>query len=140
MLETVRQYAHERLNEAGEGEATRNRHLEFYVALAEEAEPELHGREQRAWFARLDPELENFLAAHAWCDRAEELAEPGLRLVFSLKVYLLHRGLVALGRRVTVEDLTRPGAHARNLARCRVLWVAGEFSYFMAVTGRQDIT
>jgi non-specific serine/threonine protein kinase len=131
MLETVRQYAHDRLNEASESEATRNRHLEFYVALAEEAQPELLGREQSAWFARLDPERENFLAAHGWCDRAEELAELGLRLVFSLKVYLLHRGLVALGHRVTVEALTRPGAQGRNLARCRVLWVAGEFSYFM---------
>src|SRR5467141_3501702 len=103
MLETVRQYAHDRLNEAGEGEATRNRHLEFYVALAEEAQPELVGRDQSAWFARLDPERENFLAAHGWCDRAEGLAELGLRLVFPLKMYLLHRGLVALGHGVTVE-------------------------------------
>jgi non-specific serine/threonine protein kinase len=135
MLETVRQYAHERLNEAGEGEATRNRHLEFYVALAEEAEPELLGREQSAWFTRLDPELENFLAAHVWCDRAEELAELGLRLGFSLKVYLLHRGLMALGQRVTAEALTRPGAQARNLARCRALWAAGELSYFIGRYG-----
>jgi non-specific serine/threonine protein kinase len=131
MLETVRQYAHDRLNEASEGEATRNRHLEFYVALAEEAEPELAGREQSAWFARLDPELENFLAAHAWCDRAEELAELGLRLGFPLKMYLLHCGLMALGHRVTVEALTRPGAQGRNLARCRALWAAGELSYFI---------
>jgi tetratricopeptide (TPR) repeat protein len=135
MLETVRQYAHDRLNEAGEGEATRNRHLEFYVALAEEAEPELVGREQSAWLARLDPERENFLAAHAWCDRAEELAEPGLRLVFSLKMYFLHHGLVALGQRVTVEALTRPGAQGRNLARCRALWAAGVLSYLMGRYG-----
>jgi non-specific serine/threonine protein kinase len=135
MLETVRQYAHDRLNEAGEGEATRNRHLEFYVALAEEAEPELVGREQSAWFARLDPERENFLAAHAWCDRAEELAELGLRLVFSLKVYLLNRGLVALGHRVTVEALMRPGAQGRDLARCRALWAASELSYFIGRYG-----
>lgn len=135
MLETVRQYAHDRLIEASEGEATRDRHVAFYVALAEEVEPELVGREQSAWFARLDPELENFLAAHAWCDRAEELAELGLRLVFSLKVYLLHRGLVTLGHRVTVEALARPGAQGRNLARCRALWAAGELSYFMGRYG-----
>jgi predicted ATPase len=135
MLETVRQYAHDRLNEAGEGETTRNRHLEFYVALAEQAEPELLGREQSAWLARLDPERENFLAAHAWCDRAEGLAELGLRLVFSLKVYLLNRGLMALGHRVTVEALMHPGAQARNLARCRALWVAGELSYIMGRYG-----
>ena len=71
MLETVHQYAHDRLHEAGEDEAARNRHLEFYVALAEEAEPELVGPEQRAWFARIDQERENLLAAHAWCDHAK---------------------------------------------------------------------
>jgi predicted ATPase/DNA-binding winged helix-turn-helix (wHTH) protein len=131
MLETVRQYAQDRLNESGEGEATRNRHLAFFVALAEEAEPELVGQKQGAWFARLDLERENLLAAHSWCDHAEDGAELGLRLVFSLGVYLLHRGLVPLRHRVTEDALTRPGAEARNLARCRALWAAAEASYFM---------
>ena len=125
MLETVRQYAHERLIEAGEGEATRNRHLDFYLALAEEVGPQ-----QGAWLARLDPELENFLAAHAWCDHGEELAEAGLRLVSALGGYLIERGLAALGQRVAVEALARPAAQARNLARCRGLWAAGKFSFF----------
>ena len=131
MLETVRQYAHERLSEAGEGEATRNRHLEFYVALAEDAQPELVGRGQRAWFARLDFERENLLAAHDWCEHAEELAEPGLRLVYSLYEYWKHSGLMALGHRVTVEALARTGAQERNLARCRALLTAGVFSFFV---------
>ena len=130
MLETVRQYAHDRLNEAGEGEAMRDRHLEFYVALAEEADPELVGRDQSAWFARLDPEQENLLAAHAWCDHAKDGTELGLRLVVSLWMYLRQRLLLALGHRITVEALARPGAQGRNRARCRALWVAGEFSYF----------
>lgn len=131
MLETVRQYAQDRLDESGDGEATRNRHLAFFVALAEEAQPQLVGQEQGAWFARLDLERENFLAAHSWCDHAEDGAELGLRLVFSLAVYLLHRGLVPLRHRVTEDALTRPGAEVRNLARCRALWTAGEASYFM---------
>jgi predicted ATPase/DNA-binding winged helix-turn-helix (wHTH) protein len=133
MLETVRQYAHDKLIEAGEGEATRNRHLEFYLALAEEAEPELVGPEQGAWLARLDPELENFLVAHVCCDHAKDGAQMGLRLVFSLKMYLRQRGLTALGYRITVEALARSGAEERNLVRCRALWAAGEHSYF---TGR----
>ncbi|HXS54239.1 MAG TPA: tetratricopeptide repeat protein [Usitatibacter sp.] len=131
MLETVRQYAQDRLNQSGEGEATRDRHLAFFVALAEEAEPQLVGQEQGAWFARLDLERENLLAAHSWCDHAEDGAELGLRLVFSSGVYLLHRGLVALRHRVTEEALTRRGAEVRSLARCRALWAAGEASYFM---------
>ena len=71
LLETVRQYAQERLNESGEGDATRARHLAFYLALAEKARPELVGPEQGAWLARLDLERENLLAAHAWCDRRD---------------------------------------------------------------------
>jgi non-specific serine/threonine protein kinase len=135
MLETVRQYAHDRLNEAGEGEATRNRHLEFYVALAEEAEPELVGSEQGAWLARLDQERENLLAAHSWCDHAEGSADLGLRLIFSLSPYLVHRGLIALAHRVAVQALTRSGAQGRNLARCRALWAVGEVSYFIGRYG-----
>src|SRR5436853_204100 len=81
--------------------------------------------------ARLDLERENLLAAHSWCDHAEDGAELGSRLVFSLGVYLLHRGLVPLRHRVTEDALTRPGAEVRNLARCRALWAAGEASYFM---------
>jgi tetratricopeptide (TPR) repeat protein len=131
MLETVRQYAQDRLNEAGEGEATRNRHLEFYVALAEKAEPELVGWQQAAWFTRLDSELENFLVAHACCDHAENGAQMGLRLVFSLKMYFRQRGLTVLGHRITVEALARVGAQERNLARCRALWAAGLHCYFM---------
>ena len=135
MLETVRQYACDRLNESGEGEAARNRHLEFYVALAEEADPELVGQKQSAWFARIDQERENLLAAHAWCDHANNGAELGLQLVFALRQYLVHRGLVPLGHRVTEDALMRPGAQGRNLARCRALWAAGEASYFMGRYG-----
>ena len=72
MLETVRQYADERLAASGEMRRRRaSRHLAFYLALAEQARPELIGPEQREWLARLDPERENLLAAHAWCDRAD---------------------------------------------------------------------
>jgi predicted ATPase/DNA-binding winged helix-turn-helix (wHTH) protein len=135
MLETVRQYAQDRLNEAREDEAARERHLQFYVALAEKSEPELVGRDQGAWLARLDPELENFLAAHACCDHAEGGVELGLRLVWSLKMYLRQRGLTALGHRITVEALARPGAQAGKLVRCRALCAAGEHSYFMGRYG-----
>jgi predicted ATPase/DNA-binding winged helix-turn-helix (wHTH) protein len=139
MLETVRQYAHDRMNEAGEGEVTRNRHLEFYVALAEEAEPELVGRQQRAWYARIDQERENLLVAHSWCDHAEDGAGLGLRLVFALHRYFVYRGLMVLGHRVTLEALARPGAQGRDLARCRALWAAAQLSYFMGWYGEAKV-
>jgi non-specific serine/threonine protein kinase len=135
MLETVHQYAQDRLHEAGEDETARNRHLEFYVALAEEAESELVGPEQRAWFARIDQERENLLAAHAWCDHAKNGDELGLQLVFALRQYLVHRDLIALEHRLATEALARPGAQGRSLARCRALWLAGDAGYFMGRYG-----
>ena len=137
MLESVRQYAQERLNEAGENEATRNRHLEFYVELAEQAEPALGGKEHGMSLARLDPELENFLAAHDWCDHARDGAGLGLRLAVSLHTLLCDRAFLTLQRRqrMILESLARPGARQRDLTRCRALRTAGILSYFM---GRHD--
>src|SRR5437588_2311464 len=66
MLETVREYAIERLEASGDATALRRRHARWCVALAESAEQELEGREQANWFARLDAERENLRAAAAW--------------------------------------------------------------------------
>jgi non-specific serine/threonine protein kinase len=119
MLETVRQYAQERLEDAGEGAAMRDRHLAYVVAFAERAAPELVRNDQLAWLARLDHERENLLAAHAWCDHATDGAALGLRLVYALLIYFRNRGLLALQLRVTVEALSRPGADAPTVARGR---------------------
>ena len=67
MLETVRQYAEERLNERGEGEATRARHVAHFVAMGEEAEPHVRGPDQDAWMSRFKQEHENLIAALTWC-------------------------------------------------------------------------
>ena len=127
MLETVRQYALERLDGSGEAGATRHRHLEFYLALAERARPELIGPRQREWLARLDHERENMIAAHAWCDHVDDGGVLGLRLVRAVKFYLFNRGLLALGLAATKEALARPGAQARNFERCRALSDVGQF-------------
>jgi non-specific serine/threonine protein kinase len=65
-LETVRQYAAERLAEAGEEAATRGRHAAWAAALAEQAGPGLLARDQLGWLARLDVEHDNLRAALAW--------------------------------------------------------------------------
>jgi predicted ATPase len=71
MLETVREYALERLRESGEEEQTRNLHLDFFVIMAEEAEPNLFGKEQGLWMKKLGEEQENILAANDWCARSK---------------------------------------------------------------------
>jgi non-specific serine/threonine protein kinase len=65
LLETVRQYARDRLLEAGEAEAVRGRHAGWCLALAEEAEPALVGDNQREWLDRLEREHDNLRAALA---------------------------------------------------------------------------
>ena len=135
LLESVRQYAQERLGESGEDSGTRSRHCAFFLALAEKSSAELVGPEQGAWLARLDLEGENILAAQAWCDHAEDGAELGLRFVHAVKLYMVYRGLLALLHRAAVDALARPGAEKPSSARCRALHAAGQVTYYMGRYG-----
>jgi predicted ATPase len=85
MLETVRAYAAERMEESGEGEAVRRRHATFYLDLAREAEPVLHryGVEQAAWMDRLESEQDNLHAALDWSLAGADV-ELGLHLALAL--------------------------------------------------------
>jgi len=66
MLETIRQYAREKLLEAGEVERYADRHFAAFSALAEAAEPELHGPSMTDWLDRMDADIENLDAALEW--------------------------------------------------------------------------
>lgn len=66
MLETIRVYGQAQLCASGEAEEIRARHAEYFVNLAERAEPELFGPDQHEWFARLERECGNFLAIERW--------------------------------------------------------------------------
>ncbi|MBL0143515.1 MAG: tetratricopeptide repeat protein [Betaproteobacteria bacterium] len=131
LLETVREYAWEHLEESGESAAVQARHLAWFLALAEKARVEIAGPDQAAWLARLDLDRENILAAHAWCDRAEGGSDSGLRLVRALRPYWINRGLPGLAYRLVVEALTRRGAEERTLVRCRALFDAGQLDSWM---------
>lgn len=135
LLETVRHYAQERLKESSEEDQSRMRHLVFFLALAEKAQPKMLGPEQGAWLWQLDLERENLLAAHGWCARAAGGAELGLRLVYALAEYWENRGGLELGYRMTVEALTRAGATGRSLVRCQALSAAGRLGRPMGRSG-----
>ncbi len=82
MLETLREYGQERLQEAGEAEETRKKHLEFFLGLAERAEGELQGTQQREWLERLEKEQDNFRAALSY--GLEREPEKALKLAAAL--------------------------------------------------------
>ncbi|HLO17983.1 MAG TPA: hypothetical protein VK206_24345, partial [Anaerolineales bacterium] len=86
MLETMRQYANEKLFESNESDRLRDRHLEYFLNLAESAEPHLIRPEQLEWLAKLDADYENLRRALEWA-LGKESAEFSLRLCAALGAY-----------------------------------------------------
>jgi predicted ATPase/transcriptional regulator with XRE-family HTH domain len=82
VLETIRQYARDRLVEAGEGEALRSRHAAYFLALAEATEPHLRGPEMLLWRGRVNREIENMRAVLEWA--VESRPDIGLRLASTM--------------------------------------------------------
>ncbi len=129
MLETIREYARDRLRESGERPAVRRRHRDYYVALAEEAESELTGSDQATWLARLQAEHDNLRAACAACTGEDGGIELGLRLVGALGRFLQVRGHWSEGRRLFATFLDAPGGGSRTAARGKTLNWAGNLAY-----------
>ncbi|MCW5852695.1 MAG: tetratricopeptide repeat protein [Anaerolineae bacterium] len=99
LLDTIRDYALEKLGEAGETVRLCDRHLALFLALAQEAEPKLRGPEQTTWFERLDVERDNLRAALRWA--ATQAPDLGARACWALGWYWLRRGLFSEGRQWT---------------------------------------
>jgi len=91
LLETIRQYARDRLVAAGEVSAMRDGHLAFFLQLAERTEPQLRGAEQAAALAGLDADADNLRAALEWAFEADD--DAALRLSMALAYYWRSRSL-----------------------------------------------
>lgn len=105
LLETIREYALERLGERSEAQLAQQAHARHFLALAEAAVPALHGPQQIAWFDRLEVELPNLRVALSWfweAGRGPEL----LRLATALHWFWHVRGYVAEGRAWLERALT----------------------------------
>jgi predicted ATPase/DNA-binding SARP family transcriptional activator/DNA-binding CsgD family transcriptional regulator len=127
MLEPVRQYGQERLQEeSGRAEWVRERHVKYYLALAQEAEPELEGADQIRWMDRLEAEHDNLRAALSWALEGRE-AELGLRLSGALRLFWVGRSHYSEGRRWYEEGLKR-GHMAPQGVRANALFGAGFFT------------
>jgi predicted ATPase/class 3 adenylate cyclase len=132
MLETVRQYALEKLEASGEAGEVRDRHLDFHLAMVEQAAAGLAGPERADLLERLDRARENVLAAHAWSLRAGDACERSYRLVYAMRHYWYLRGMMELGQRVTDDSIAAGPAGTASVARGRALWNAGQMNAHMA--------
>lgn len=125
MLETVRQYASEKLEESGESEAVQRSHCEHFVSLAHQAEPELRGPKQAEWLETLETEQGNFLAAIAWCSKAKDEAERAYVMARPLAWFWLVRGYLSFGRSVVAKVLALPMEGGPHRSRAQLLDRAG---------------
>jgi tetratricopeptide (TPR) repeat protein len=125
MLEPVRQYALERLEEGTEAGEARSRHAAFFVALAVRAHPELRGPRQVEWLERLEGENDNLRAALGWALSEDEIEIAG-RLAWALWLFWLLRAHHGKGRRWVEALLERDLLPA---LRPRVLHVAAAMAY-----------
>jgi DNA-binding CsgD family transcriptional regulator len=124
LLETVRAYAAERLSESGERDLLRQRHLNWCLALAEQAEMELRGVDQRTWIVRLKREQANVRVALIWV-RETQAAEVGLRIAGALTWFWGLCGQMTEGRLWIDELLQANVSPSGHLARAKSLRGAG---------------
>ncbi len=108
LLETIRQYARDKLLETGEAARIRDRHLDYYVHLTEKSEQELFGTMALSWVNRLEAEYDNMRAAIEWGMDNNVLAV--LRMAGALPNFWFRRGYESEGIKWVEEALTRADA------------------------------
>jgi predicted ATPase/DNA-binding SARP family transcriptional activator len=133
LLETIRQYAQERLN-GSHGTAVRDHHLEFYVRMAEEAEAQLELLNQAAWLDQLEAEIDNLRAAIDWSLASAQIIF-ALRMVGALRRFWLIRSHDGEGLERIKTILDHPDAIQPTSARLKamnayffILWPHGKLN------------
>jgi predicted ATPase/class 3 adenylate cyclase len=135
MLETLRHYARERLEQTSDADAWRRRHAEHYAAFAEAAGTGVRGPDELVWRARLRDELDNLRSAVAWSldSAATDDAELGLRIITALTPQQSFDPALGIGAWATQAiDRAETSTPGRRYA---VLTAA---AYYAAVNGQYD--
>ncbi len=127
MLELVREYALECLEQSGEAKAIRERHADSYLRLVEEAQPELLGGAKVGdWLNRLEEEHDNLRATLRWL--LERDAEKGLRLAGAARPFWERRGHLTEGR-AWLEGALKKGGGAQAQTRAKALHGAAQLAW-----------
>ncbi|MCG8351924.1 MAG: tetratricopeptide repeat protein [Chloroflexales bacterium] len=128
MLETIREYALERLSADAEAQTYYARHAAFYLAFAQRAELELTGPQQLMWYERCEVEHDNFRAALQWGISHSQL-DLAAQLAIALNRFWIRRGHMGEGRRWYDALLANNNSLALPL-QARLLNVAGVLAFF----------
>lgn len=120
LLETIREYAREKLHEAGEETVLRSRHLEYFMKISEEIEPKLEGADQKVWLDRLETEIDNLRSALDWALQNEEIVA-ALRLAGALRRFWFVRAHHNEGVERLKAVLDHPDARQPTTARLKAL-------------------
>jgi predicted ATPase/class 3 adenylate cyclase len=129
MLETIREYARERLDAEPDAQEVRRRHAKFFLTLATNAEPHLLGTNQSEWLDRCDREHDNIRAALKWSIDAGEVPA-GQEAAGALWRFWHQRGHFAEGRRKLEHLLNAPGGSGHTPQRFKALIGAGGLAYW----------
>jgi predicted ATPase len=127
MLETVREYASERLAAGADDAVVRERHARYFLDLAETGDAAIAGPTGGAWLARLAQEHDNLRAALGWFDERDDI-EGGLSLAATLWRFWQVQGHLTEGRG-WLERLLRRHSGAPTSPECRALVGAGALAW-----------
>jgi len=125
LLESVRQYAHDKLEEEGEVATFRTRQRDYFRAFVEEIEPKMNSAEAPAWFNRLEQEHDNLRAALDFSLEDPQGGEAGLRLIKVLYRFWDSHGYLNEGRRREEAALAHHGAQEPTVVRANALCACG---------------
>lgn len=132
LLETVRQYARERLNESGEEDSVHRAHFDYFYALAEEADPFLRGgSHQKRWLDLLELEHDNVRASLAWTLENPKRAASGLRMCGMFYRFWMLRGYLREANSWCTNALRRAPTGCDEAALASALLAAGTIGFYL---------
>jgi len=129
LLETVRQYASERLLESAEGQTFRSRHRDYFVTLAQDIQPELSGSDQARGLEQLETEHDNLRQAFKMCEEDSDGVSMGLRLLAAMSSFWIARDYLSEGRVRCQTFLEREENTEPTPERATALISAGNLAY-----------